>query len=168
MSTRTDHEYFKWLISQIDIRNRNTYNDLFERMYDLEFVWTVPNDDNRVQDARELRDEFLNGTRSNLQVRPVSILEVLIALSRRVAWITSDPAELWAWRLIQNLRLNKASDPLVGGKAEKVEDALHALVWRTYRQDGQGGFFPLKEPHEDQTQKEVWDQMSAYVNEMVD
>ena len=35
-----------------------------------------------------------------------------------------------------------------------------------YERDGQGGFFPLKYPTEDQTKKEIWDQMNLYVNEM--
>jgi hypothetical protein len=97
---------------------------------------------------------------------PVSLLEVLIALSRRVAWTTEESSNYWAWKLLKNLRLTKSSDPLVGAKADRVEDILESLIWRTYERDGQGGFFPLKYPQDDQTKREIWDQMNAYVNEM--
>jgi hypothetical protein len=167
MTNHTD--YFLWLIGQIGVpeKNRNTYNDLFMRFYETEFVWIVPNDDNRLQDGVELRREFLGKRRiANLDSMPVSMLEVLIALSRRVAWTTDRPAEFWAWQLLENLRLTKSSDPLTGRKAERVEEILEALIWRTYDMDGNGGFFPLNYPTDDQTKREIWDQMNAYVNEM--
>jgi hypothetical protein len=165
MSDHTD--YFLWLIAQIGIpqRNRNTYNDLFMRLYETEFVWIVPHDDNRLQDGIELRYEF-DGKNIDFSDMPVSMLEVLIALSRRVAWTTDRSPEFWAWQLLDNLRLTKSSDPLVGRKAERVEEVLEAVIWRTYDQDGNGGFFPLKYPRDDQTKREIWDQMNAYVNEM--
>ena len=165
MTTRSD--YFEWLISQIEIpqRNRNTYIDLFTRLFETEFVWMVPHDDNRLQDAVDLRTDF-DGRPSDISDMPVSLLEVLIALSRRVAWVTDRSPEFWAWQLLDNLRLTKSSDPLVGRKAERVEEILESLIWRTYEPNGQGGFFPLTFPREDQTKKEIWDQMNAYVNEM--
>ena len=167
MANHTD--YYLWLIAQIGVpeRNRNTYNDLFMRLHETEFVWIVPHDDNRLQDGVELRSEFLNGRRiRDLEGRPISLLEVLIALSRRVAWTTDRSSEFWAWQLLENLRLTKSSDPLTGQKAERVEEVLEALIWRTYERDGNGGFFPLNHPLDDQTKREIWDQMNAYVNEM--
>lgn len=165
MSNHTD--YFLWLIAQIGVpeRNRNTYNDLFMRLYETEFIWIVPHDDNRLQDGLEVREEF-NKRRSPLDDMPVSLLEVLIALSRRVSWTTDRSPEFWAWQLLENLRLTKSSDPLVGRKAERVEEIIETLIWRTYGQDGNGGFFPLNFPGDDQTKREIWDQMNAYVNEM--
>ena len=164
MTNHTD--YFLWLIAQIGIpeRNQNTYNDLFMRLYETEFVWTVPHDDNRLQDGVDLRNEF--DGRGTLDEMPVSLLEVLIALSRRVAWTTNYSSEYWAWRLLNNLRLTKSSDPLIGRKAERVEEILEALIWRTYDYNGDGGFFPLQFPQDDQTKREIWDQMNAYVNEL--
>jgi hypothetical protein len=166
---KTDRKYFEWLVSQIDIPvgNPNTYNDLFAKMHGQEFFWTVPNDDNRVGDGAALRDEFLNG-RSHYFGYGVSILEVLIALSRRLEFIAAGKASDWAWQLLENLRLNKASDPLTGKKADNADDILYALVWRTYSRDGQGGFFPLVSAKEDQRKVEVWYQMNAYVIEIVE
>jgi hypothetical protein len=159
-------DYFDWLVSQVRIPNDNRYNDLFERMYNLEFVWTVPNDDNRVQDGLDLRTEFLNGSRGRIDLEGVSFFEVMIALSRRLAFTASGDARVWAWKLIKNLRLNKMSDPLTHERANRVNDILDGVIWRTYSYNGDGGFFPLENPAEDQTKVEIWYQLNAYVIEM--
>jgi len=168
MRRNLDYEYYRWLVSQIAVpeNTSSTYEDLFSRMHDTEFVWIVPHDDNRLQDGADLRVEFQHGSDFTME-RGVSLLEVLIALSRRCAFTGGGYAPFWAWKLIENARLNKASDPLTGRKADRVEDALEAIIWRTYERDGQGGFFPLKETTEDQTKLELWVQMNMYVNEMV-
>lgn len=168
MPKQLDHAYFEWLVSQIEISGHRTYNDLFEKMHTIEFVWTVPNDDNRVQDGLDLRSEFLSGVHGDL-VNPevgVSLLEVLVALSRKVAFIAGGQPSFWAWQLLDNLGLRKMSDPLTGAKARRADDIFDALIWRTYRSDGRGGFFPLNWPDEDQTKVEIWYQMNKYVNEI--
>jgi hypothetical protein len=160
-------EYFGWLTSQVAIGNGKTYDDLFSRMHELEFVWHIPNDDNRVADGRELRAEFLDGRRYRFQPM-VSILEVLIALSRRLAWNAGGEAPAWAWQLIENLRLKRANDPWAASTVKRVDRIFEDLIWRTYQTDGQGGFFPLLEPKEDQTRVEIWYQMHAYILEIED
>lgn len=159
-----DQEYFDWLISQIRTPNGKVYFNLFERMHNLEFVWTVANDDNRIQDALDIRSEFLPVRKR--RTGGVTILEVLIALSRRAAFDGGGEPEIWAWQLIKNLKLNKAHDPWTAQKTQSVDEILEALVWRTYSHDGRGGFFPLQYPQEDQTKVEIWYQMHAYLLEI--
>lgn len=175
MTTRVDHQYFEWLISQIAIPNDKEYNELFSMMHNVEFVWTVPNDDNRVQDARELRNEFMSSVIHNVDEpltviqlfnAGVTVLEVLVSLSRQVAWVAGGDGPHWAWTLIENLNLERSFDPLTKGKRRRIENVLDGLVWRTYQQNGQGGFFPLNDPEEDQTKVEIWYQMNAFVNEI--
>lgn len=163
--TQIDYDYFEWLTEQIHIPNDKSYSELFERMHNLEFVWTVPNDDNRVQDGKDLRYEFLENRRGKLHLEFVTVLEVLVALSRRVAFTAGGEPRQWAWRLLKNLRLTKCCDPFDDRRATNVEEILENLVWRTYREDGQGGFFPLRQASEDQTKVEIWYQMNLFVNE---
>lgn len=170
--------YFVWLIRQIDIehkhRPRKTYNFLFNRLMDKEFVWVAANDDNRAHDGKDLRDYFAEeiGLRNSdvvhLDGMPISVLEVLIALSKKIAWQAGNEAEFWAWQLIVNLDLQKYWDPIKPGsrKAVAIEDILDTLIWRTYNRNGVGGFFPLLDSHEDQTKVEIWYQMAAYIREM--
>jgi|RhiMethySRZTD1v2_1073278.scaffolds.fasta_scaffold50445_2 hypothetical protein len=169
LKTQRDHEYFDWLTSQIAIpeRNPNTYHGLFERMHETEFLFTVIGDDNRVQDARDLRVQFSHGS-WRAPRRPISVLEILIAVSRRTAFICGGIAEEWAWNLLENLKLNKASDPLGRGKLNRIDETLEALIWRTYEYNGRGGFFPLRDPKEDQTKVEIWFQMNAYALEIME
>jgi len=168
--TRRDERYFDWLVSQIQVPPHKTFWDLFAIMHQFEFAWTVPNDDNRVQDGKDLRYEFFHDSSHHGSLPPdtASFLEVLVGLSRRVAFTAGGDARNWAWRLIKNLGLNRCSDPLSEGKRQRVQDTLYACVWRQYRPDGHGGFFPLYEPEDDQTKLEIWHQMHYYVNATVD
>jgi hypothetical protein len=171
MKSQVEQQYFEWLISQIDIRGTRTFYDLFEMLFTIEFVWTVPHDNNRLQDGLDLRTEFLNGyprgSRQKIYLgKGATVLEVLIALSRRLAFTAGGRAEDWAWQLLANLRLNKMTDPFTENKARKVDNIIETLIWRQYRDDGFGGFFPLNWPDKDQTQVEIWYQMQKYVNEI--
>lgn len=167
IKNQLENEYYRWLVKQIAIpvNNRKTYHDLFQRLHETEFLWFLSGDDNRVQDARDLRAEFLDG-RHHLFQQGISVLEVLIALSRHLAFLAGGSPAEWSWLLLENLTLNTASDPLEGRKAEKVDEILERLIWRTYERDGQGGFFPLNSTLGDQTKVEIWFQMQSYINEI--
>lgn len=163
--TRLDLEYYEWLISQIDVPKDKTYGGLFEQMHNLEFVWTVPNDDNRLHDGLNLRTEWLQGSNQTLDLGPATFLEVLVALSRRVAFIDGGDPEKWAWQLMKNIHVHGYTDELPVKYPDQILDRLNTVVWRLYRSDGHGGFFPLKDPIEDQTKVEIWSQMNAYIIE---
>jgi hypothetical protein len=174
MINQTKFDYYLWLTSQIATAGSRTYHDLFERMHNIEFVWIVPHDDNRLQDGLALRGEFVNhknipkreATHFFHEMSGATALEVLVALSRRVAFIAGGDSSIWAWKLMQNLRLQKMSDPFDKSKEGRTRDIFDALIWRTYEKNGKGGFFPLHHPEEDQTKMEIWSQMNLYVNEM--
>ena len=162
---KTDYKYYEWLVSQVETPGDRTYNGLFERMHNFEFVWFVPNDDNRHQDGLDLRLEFLNGNAPTLHLAGATMLEILVSLSRRVAFTAGGDERRWAWKLLKNLKLNKMSDPLTEAKAQRIDDILYAVVWRTYDRNGNGGFFPLKDSLDDQTKVEIWYQLNKYVIE---
>lgn len=164
--------YLRWLGSQIrDADESPTYWGLFSVMFEKKFEWEVQNDENRNADGVELRAEYCyaNHARQNA-LNPLGpnarFLEVLIALSRRMRFAAGGSAQQWAWLLICNLELQKLRDPLMPSKARKADDILDTVIWRRYNPDGCGGFFPLAWPDEDQTQKELWYQMAAYIGEL--
>ena len=164
-----DYEYFEWLTTQIHNNSSKTFNDLYERMHNTEFIWWVPNDDNRVQDGMALRYEFAEARRGKLTLNGATFLEVLVALSRRVSFtVGGDDARRWAWRLIKHIGLNRMSDPLTNGQSQRVAEILEDVIWRNYEKDGQGGFFPLKnnKPGQDLTKLELWDQLQLYSIEL--
>lgn len=171
-----NRKYFDWLLSQIEVNSNKTFHECLECMHNVEFVWVIPNDDNRVYDGLDLRSEFVDGTHGwaleELMRLPVmtgkgaSVLEVLIGLSRRVAFTCGGDAPWWAWQLMGNLGLYKFSDPLTKRKREKLQECLESLVFRTYARTGEGGFFPLNDPQEDQTRVDIWYQMNQYAMEI--
>lgn len=169
-----DELYFKWLYEQVNRRTNNpsfSYWKLFKKLHCKEFVWVVPNDDNRLEDGKELRYAFIDETKFN-DVDPgwihlgCSMLELFIGLSRRVTFEAGGNAREWFWRLLDNLGLYYSTDaePM---SDEKIDEILDRLIWRTYNWDGQGGLFPLKFPTEDQRHVELWYQLNAWVMEMI-
>lgn len=166
MSATVSHDYLNWLISQIQIIGPpRAYNELFFQMHSTPFVWSIEGDDSRVNDGRDLRIDYPH--RDDLSNQEyVSFLEVLLGLSRRLAFIAGGEAELWAWQLIENLGFANFTDPLTNPKRREIRKRLTMVMARTYGPDGNGGFFPLNNPEEDQTQIKIWKQLQAYVNEI--
>jgi len=163
--------YLEYLEPQVFTfsNNNETYLDLLNLMYRKEFVWLIPNDDNRVADGLDLRAEWFdnNGvSRTVMEFGPCTFLEVLISLSRRLEFMADESAEGWAWQLIINLGLHRMRDPLSRYKTQRVDDILETVIWRTYDIDGSGGFFPLARPNDDQRKIELWYQMNSYVGEL--
>jgi len=175
MSTFLDELYFNWLYSRIcSLRLKNparTYWNLFRLLYTKEFVWIIPNDDNRVEDGKALRYECLeengydpNDVDQDWLKMDCSFLELLIGLSRRLAFETSGDPDEWFWEMLENLELARYSDraPL---PQKQIEEVLDQVIWRTYRWNGSGGLFPLQNARRDQRDVELWYQLMDYIVE---
>lgn len=123
-------------------------------------------------DAKELRTEYVGDRSPDEQVWAdidASMLEVLIALSRRVSFeaygTEATPAE-WFWKLLENLDFRHYTDANYDDNVvADVTEALDILLDRTYHRDGRGGLFPLRRGRRDQRRTELWYQMSAYIVE---
>lgn len=183
MNAILDQEYFLWLYSQTrSPKHKNpamTYWSLARQLYDKEFIWIIPNDDNRLEDGKELRYEFLESTGlddpdgiwSNLGC---SMLELMVAISRRLSFMDmheGDPSN-WFWHILDNVGLRRYNDKSYDVEAEEhahkfmiIDEILDRVIWRTYDYNGRGGLFPLEEPAQDQTEVELWYQLNAYIME---
>jgi hypothetical protein len=169
-----DESYFEWLYFQVGARKNTdpnaSYWKLLKLLYFKEFVWVIPNDDNRAEDGRALRIRFLQETDYESDPDwfeyPCSVLELLIALSERLAFEGDGEPRTWFWVLIDNLGLYHYRD---GRKIPvgKIEETIDILIWRNYEPDGNGGLFPLKNPSQDQRDVDIWYQMNAYLLERV-
>lgn len=176
MTTRKkslDQAYFEWLLDQVGAqRGSQTYRDLCWALYKKEFVWIIPNDDNRVADGLDLLVEFFHQNGLEAQTVRVekgcSFLELIVGLSRRLAFIADGIAGDWAWILLGNLGFHSSSDPLNEYAHRYIDEVCDRVIWRTYEENGAGGLFPLGFSTEDQTKVELWYQMNAYVEENVD
>ena len=176
MSAPLDEQYLTWLYSQVgSVKLRNssrTHWSLLKQLYKKEFVWFIPNDDNRVADGRELRYEFV-GSDYTGEIDPdwmdlgCSMLEMLMALSRRLAFESDDNARQWFWHLIEVLDLFQFNDRNYDNLAEEqIDDTLNRVIFRRYSPNGHGGLFPLRRTEQDQRDVEIWYQMCSYLIEL--
>lgn len=179
MDKPLDELYFTWLYSQVGVVDSKdpsaSYWKLLKLFYTKEFVWFVPNDDNRANDGRDLRMEFLN--QEHISRREVDredphwlrlscdMLELFIGMSRRLAFEGDGHPRDWFWVMIENLNLHHHRDGKRWTKAG-VDQILDRVIWRTYDFDGNGGIFPLRYPTRDQRKVELGYQMSLYLLEL--
>lgn len=172
MSDRVDDRYFEWLYSRFGaVSNRNparSHWELARQLHSREFVWLVANDDNRVEDGKELRMKFVHEEGTDVLDAywlelGCSTLEMLVALADRASFETSREPGHWFWFFLKNLGIDKYDDAHWNEAAHRhVNRKIDQLIYRTYSPTGRGGLFPLQSAVEDQRRVELIYQMSAY------
>ena len=175
MSGTTDDRYLEWLYELVAAaRNRDparSYWELARQLYTKEFVWLVANDDNRIEDGKELRYEFVaeqgsDGVDPQWMDLGCSMLEMLIALSRRASFETHLSPDEWFWVLMRNIGLDRFTDAqFSNAAAAEIDERLDRLIYRNYNHTGRGGLFPLRYSPNDQRKIELWYQLSEYLME---
>lgn len=168
-----DERYLSWLCGLIayderrkDSKIRNSV-PMIRGLFDESFRYFIPNDDNRADEGQCLRIIYIETTQNRLEppfyFRDCSVLEMMIALSERMAFQIFNPmkeqepdAPSCFWEIIDNLKLKPNQSNVA---------IIHKLNTREYMESGLGGMFPLNDPREDQRTIEIWYQMMAYINE---
>lgn len=172
MNAPLDELYLTWLYEEVadsEIASPSgTYWNLLRYLYETEYVWIVANDDNRWEDGRFLREEFIEDLELDVEDSlwmnlECSMLEMMVALSRRLSFLGEGEPREWFWHLIDNLGLH-ITDRQRFPKS-RVQEVLNTVIWRTYDADGTGGLFPLQNPRGDQRKIELWVQMNSYLLE---
>lgn len=169
------NNYFNWLKNKVDFLDfPEKYDQLFMALYNTEFVWGHPMDRNRAFEGQDIRAEYKSETGHNFPINlsiPANVLEVLIAITKRMNFICSsfdeDKTKIIFWRLMANLDLAGMSDPyyIMNGGDVMVEAILTKWMKRRYEPDGRGGIFPMAEPRENQREVELWYQMNQYLSD---
>ena len=172
--------YFDFLCSIVDRDRMKKKEELLSVLHSIDFYALIPNDDNRGEDGKQLRDRFVDEeglqtlslgqwTRLDIPTGPCTVLEMLIGLSYRLEFETEQSqwektTDEWFWILIDNLGLLGiySRENLSAGDVHSI---VKIFLDRRYGSDGSGGLFPLKDPQKDQRRVEIWYQMSAYVIE---
>jgi len=171
-----DELYLQWLYGQVALVDEQdetlTYWTLFRQMFITKFLCLVPRDENRLEDGKALRFAFLRDQGINPRdVDPgwidieCSFLELVVGLANRLAFEAGGSVPYWFWKLMENVDLRGYHDAHRFYSEDVVEGILYSIMFRQYNRHGEGGFFPLKGPCEDQRGVELWYQLSAYVLE---
>jgi hypothetical protein len=168
-----DELYFGWLYSQVESVEiadpSRTYWEILKQLYSTEFLWIIPNDDNRAEDGKALRHKFISEevlvqVDQNWLELGCSMLELMIALSERLSFDEDGDLDSWFWELMENLELERYNDN-TDIPVDEVNEILLDVIWRTYKRSGRGGLFPLRRAKEDQRDVELWYQLQNYVLE---
>jgi hypothetical protein len=170
-----DELYFQWLYSQVadpEVTDPSlTYWKLLKIFFTREAIWRVPNDDNRLEDGKALRLDFVSENKLGTVNREwtdlaCSVLELMVGLARKLSFedLAGGKPHYWFWKMVENLGLIGYSDdrPL---SLKKIDNTLDRVLYREYKPSGRGGFFPLKHTQKDQRKVELWYQMSEYLLE---
>lgn len=155
------------------------YRKLFRQLYETTFDYIIPMDGNRAEDGIDLRYQFGADQgyedyviASYLDIRPCSVLEMMIALAIRCeTHIMNDPSEgdrtgQWFWSMIVTLKLGSMTDHTYD--EEYVDEVLYIFMNRKYDRDGSGGLFKVTRPLRDMRNVEIWYQMCWYLNDILE
>ena len=172
-------EYFDWLCSLVNdskpIRGAS-YNRLMSYLYDTEFTFIHPMDENRCVDGVDLRYRFgyENGIEnpviaSCLDVFPCSILEMMVALAFYCEeHIMYDPdnglqSGRWFWNMVVSLGLDNMTDS--NYNLTYVNRVIRRFLDREYDSDGKGGLVYIPGCQYDLRTMDIWYQMMTYLSE---
>lgn len=170
-------QYFRWLYDRVcavrDWDSPRSYQMVCEEMQRMPFRVLVSGDENRMHNAADLRDEFLDYIRdrsldrkAEREAHEVSMFEMLVSLCEEARLMTGLPAEEWFIIFLENTGLaqfgDRTSDIIAKAKVRRI---LGRINNRRYGASGKGGLFPLNMPLQDQRRTELWQQMGSYVRE---
>lgn len=167
MSKPIEELYFNWLCSKVSNEGGPNYTELLRILHRTEFVWLVLGDDNRVEDGIELRLWFTIATGEfgeTWHEEPCSLLEMLVAFSKRAQFQSGLSSREWFTTFLQNLWLDDYIH-VRPSQVATIENILNVFVWRLYDKKGNGGLFPLTSTRKDQRKLEIWYQFSEYLKE---
>ena len=158
--------YFHWLLKFIGngFCRKNSYFELLEYLFNTEFCWSIPMDENRAADGIDLRHRFVVECDENEEASyvylsgPASVLEVLIALSIKMEGIARGTIDLskagqWFWGMIKSLNILDCYD---GNFDEKK---VEYFINRWFDTDSNVSIFPKKSG-------EIWTQAMDFLSEI--
>lgn len=158
-----DQLYLGWLYDQVvPAGDASTYSQTLNILFTNEYVPRHPMDENRAIDGIGLRSEWLDAYDHTVYIppnwvdEPCSILEMIVALSRRCEFqTTSISAQTWAMTLLNNMG--------VWFSDIELDDDIRRRVYHSIElfESGQTTIFPTDTQDYDQ---QLWYQMMEYID----
>lgn len=143
------------------------YNRLLWTLYQTTFVAQMEMDKNRIADALSFRRSFGYDD----LVEPASVLEVMVALARRLevdvmrGTSPNDRTGVWFWNMISSLGLYHMTDAFYD--ETEVGRILRRFLRRRYSPDGRGGLFTVPTAKRDLRNEEIWYQAGLYLTDIL-
>jgi hypothetical protein len=158
--------YFHWLLKFIGngLCRKNSYFELLKYLFNTDYYWSIPMDEDRAADGVDLRYRFVVECGEDLEASymylsgPPSVLEVLIALSIKMEYIARGSIELskagqWFWGMIKCLNIFDYYDG--NFNSEEVEYCLN----RWFENEDNASIFP-------NGHGELWSQAMNFLSDL--
>ena len=150
--------YYQFLLSLI---GNPTDGPLFRYLFEVDYVWTIPMDQNRAEDGIDLRCLYANLNHTQQDIfgnKPCSMLEMLVAFANRIendflGRANVDNTPRWFYVMLLNLGIGEDVISFDRGRVD------HALV-RFFNH--QVGLFNI--PGIDISHMELWSQLNVWLS----
>lgn len=154
--------------------DKNLYSHLLHHLFDKDFEWIRPLDQNCAVYGLKMRDDWREKVRrkGNFEDKNCSILEVMVSLAVRMEDnvmsndVFGDRTSYWFWLMVQNLGLISMDDRYY--EEEKVDKILEKFLDREYKRDGNGGLFIIKDRNIDMRTCDIWQQAMGFLRKYVE
>lgn len=171
----SDRAYFKWLCNIVCDNmclGNVSYEKLLRTLYDIEFTYLIPKDENRYKDGIDMRYRYYYRTKDiSNEHGPCNVLEMMLALAIGCEEDIMDDPEMgdrtsqWFWEMVTNLGLGGMSDDMFDERY--VRDVIQKFLDRKYERDGTGGLFRVRNCKKDLRKVEIWHQLCWYLDTIV-
>lgn len=133
--------YTRWLIQRGCLEN---YSELASVWDEIDFVWYIPEDEDKAVQALRMRDEYCYETEMpSPRQAPASFLEVFVSITDTLTAMLYQDREEFTKSILLNMGARSYSDD-VRLPLEIHEEALtiaERVMYRTYGRNGSGGLF---------------------------
>lgn len=184
MQNRLNDLYFNWLYSIAFPGSERITNDpasysiVLRILYETEFDYVIPLDENRKRDGIDLRYHFSYNCKipeyiinEGFNQNKCSILEMMISLARRYETDVmsnlecGDRTSNWFWIMFDNLGMSKFQNySITNSTIFEIKEILHRFVYREYNYDGSNGnLFIFPNTTKNIKQMQLWDQIGLYM-----
>lgn len=154
--------YTRWLIQRGCLEN---YSELASVWDELDFVWYIPEDEDKAIQALRMRDEYCyeTGMPSPRQA-PASFLEVFVSITDTLTAMLYQDRESFTKSILLNVGARSYSDDwsLPSEIHEEALNIAERVMYRTYSRNGTGGLFRI--PGVDTLEMPITTQMIQWAN----
>ena len=154
--------YTRWLIQRGCLEN---YTELASVWDEIDFVWYIPEDEDKAIQAFRMRDEYCYETEMPYpRQAPASFLEVFVSITDTLTAMLYQDRKDFTKSILLNMGARSYSDE--GRLPSEIHDEAlviaERVMYRTYGRNGSGGLFRV--PGSDILETPVTSQMIMWAN----
>lgn len=135
--------YTPWLIQRGCLEN---YSELASVWDELDFVWYIPEDEDKAVQALRMRDEYCyEMSMPSPRQAPASFLEVFVSITDSLTAMLYQDREKFTKSILLNMGARSYSDDgrLPSEIHEGALEIAERVMYRTYGRNGSGGLFRI-------------------------